>query len=314
MNPEEYIIRFLGDEQREIMIRKNGNILRNLILNSKDFLEYLYMPDIYYGIRTVYDLLMDTWSRIVFDFDAHDGGFNEVRETVKALINYLELNNVKPNVIFTGRGYQVVLIFDDNLRIDIDLLRRELKEINIERLDLAVLNTNPMARMPYTFNTKAGRLSIPVNPYDLETEYDRVEYTDISYIQALFPDSVSREYKINRIEFDFNDFNKIPLCIMRMISYMGITGELDHQSRFSLAVFLLRTFGYETTMRIFNLAGDFNLRMTDYQLRHIMNRRYLFPKCERIMELGWCNRFIKCPFRPWLEIYLKEWRRNGNEG
>lgn len=289
------------------MVRDNGTVSRKLISDVKEALEYLFMPDVYYGVRSVYDILMDSWSRVVFDFDAHDGGISEAKESVKALVSYLELNEIGSNVIFTGRGYQVVLIFKEHVKIDIDALRRELKEVNIDRLDLAVLNANPVARMPYTYNSKAGKLAIPVNPFDFDSEHPEIVYADIGLIQALFPQSVAKESVVARVSVDFTNLNQLPLCIMRMISFLSITGELDHQSRFALATFLLREFGYDSAIRVFSKAGDYTPRITDYQLRHISSRKYFFPKCRRIEELGWCNSRIKCPFRPWLEVYLKEW-------
>lgn len=304
----DYVVRFLGPEQREIVLMENGKVSRRIAGDVGEFLEHLYMPDVYYSVRTVYDILMDTWSRIVLDVDAHDGMLSGARETAQSLIAYLDVNGIEPNVVFTGRGYQVVLILSERVELDVDGLRRELSRLEIERLDLSVLNSNPVARLPYTYNSKAGRLAVPVNPYDLETEDTEVRTADASRLQALFGSVRPRHHgQVKRTAVGFSGSGILPLCIMRMICSLALTGELDHHSRFTLAVFLLREYGYDTAVRVFQRAGDYNHRMTDYQLRHIASRRYMYPRCSKIAEMGWCNPNVKCPFRPWLEPYLAWW-------
>jgi len=299
---------------RDILVLGEGR--RHLAYSLEDYSSYLGKPDIYYSIRSYECLVTDTWDRLYLDIDAHDRPLSEAVEGARRAVKTLSEMGLSPVVIYTGRGYHIYILLSEPLEIDYEQLRPYWRELGS---DIAVLNKNPMARLPFTVNSKANKEAIPVNPENLsDIDYSVRLNEPRAFADAFSLGGVITETRqiVRKVVFEKDSSITPPLCIREIASRAIATGYLSHPERFSFATFSLRVWGYERTKKFFRLMDDYSERETSYQLRHISSRRYMFPKCRTLMALGMCNEGFKsrCPFYPWLEPYLSDWRSDGSEG
>jgi len=279
-------------------------------------LPYLGRQDVYYSVRPYEDLVADTWERFYLDIDAHGKPLSEAVEGARKAIKTLIDMGLNPTVVFTGRGFHIYILLSEPVEIDHEQLKPYWKELGS---DVAVLNKNPMARLPFTVNSKVGKEAIPINPENLTDVDYSVRFNDPrAFIEAFSLGGMITETRqiVREVVFEKGKHVTPPLCIREMLSKAVATAYLSHPERFAFATFSLRVWGYERTHAFFRLMDDYNERTTSYQLRHIASRKYRFPKCKLLMLLGVCNEGFKsrCPFYPWLEPYLSDWRGEGDEG
>jgi hypothetical protein len=299
---------------REILVLGEGK--RHLAYSLEDYSSYLGKVDIYYSTRSYENLITDTWDRFYLDIDAHGKPFSDAVEVARRAIKALVELGLNPTVIYTGRGYHIYILLSEPVEIDYEQLKPYWKELGS---DIAVLNKNPMARLPFTINSKVGKEAIPVNPENLsDIDYSVRLNEPRAFVDAFSLGGLITETRqiVRKVVFERGASITPPLCIREMLSRAVATGYLSHLERFSFATFSLRVWGYERTRAFFRLMDDYNKRETSYQLRHIASRRYMFPKCRTIMYLGACNEGfkLKCPFYPWLEPYLPPWEVASDEG
>jgi hypothetical protein len=299
---------------REILVLGEGK--RYLAYTLEDYSPYLGRVDIYYSTRSYENLITDTWDRFYLDIDAHDKPLGEAVEGAKRAIKALVELGLNPTVIYTGRGYHIYILLSEPVEIDYEQLKPYWRELGS---DIQVLNKNPMARLPFTINSKAGREAIPVNPENLsDIDYSVRLNEPRALVDAFGLGGLIVETRqiVRKVVFERGTNITPPLCIREMMVRAVATGHLSHLERFSFATFSLRVWGYERTHSFFRLMNDYRERETSYQLRHIATRKYLFPKCRTLELLGVCRDEFKsrCPFYPWLEPYLPDWGSDGNEG
>jgi len=272
---------------REILVLGEGR--RLLAYTLEDYASYTGKPDVYYSVRSYENLVTDTWDRVFFDIDAHGKPVGEAVEASLKAVKALRDLGLEPTVLFTGRGFHVYVILSEPIELDIDELKPYAKGLGA---DVAVLNRNPMGRLPFTVNSKAGREAVPVSPDDLSTPDYAVRFND----PRAFTDAFSLGGLITETRrvvrspvYKKGSQIPVPLCIREMLAKAVATGYLTHPERFALATFGLRVWGFERTANFFKVMDDYDERVTRYQLNHIASRKYLFPKCRTIMLLGDCN-------------------------
>lgn len=297
---------------REIFVRGEGR--RYLAYDLGEYAQYLGKPDIYYSIRSYENLITDTWDRVLFDIDAHGKPIGDAVEDSRKAVRALRDLGLEPTVVFSGRGFHIYIVLSEPVEMDIDSLKPYAKGLGA---DVAVLNRNPMGRLPFTINSKAGREAVPVSPDDLSTPDYSVRVNEPRlFVEAFNLGGVITESRriVREPVYAKGSYSALPLCIREMISKAVATGYLTHPERFALSTFGLRVWGFERTMNFFKVMDDYDERVTRYQLNHIASRRYSFPKCRTIMILGDCNEDLRkrCPFYPWLEPFLPDW--SGVEG
>lgn len=314
-NPKSFFLKtfLLPSYKRELLIKKESK--RFIVTSFDEYLRHLGKEDVYYSIRSVEDLLADQWDRVYMDFDAHGKPLSEAKEKAKVAVKALMDMGLKLVVVFTGRGYHAYILLAESIPLNIDDLKPYWVALGS---DPAVLNTNPMARLPFTINSKTGTEAIPVNPETLEEPYYSVEVNEPEAFKEVFSINGSGKSK-NDIErsvlFGKGMGTKPPHCIREMLLKGTATGYLNHQERFALASFGLRVWGYERMKRFFSLMDDYQEYVTTYQLSHIRSRKYLYPSCNTLLALGVCEPWMveRCPFYPWLEPYLPEWSDTNND-
>jgi hypothetical protein len=298
---------------REIFVRVEGK--RYLAYDLGEYAQYLGKPDIYYSIRSYENLITDTWDRVFFDVDAHDKPIKEAAEAATRVVKTFRDLGIEPTVIFTGRGFHVYIILSEPVELNIDELKPYAQGLGV---DTAVLNRNPMGRLPFTINSKVDKEAVPVSPDDLSTP----DYTVRLNAPGAFAEAfnlggvVTKTRRIVRNPvYKRGSHTPLPLCIKEMLAKAVATGYLTHPERFAFSTFALRVWGFGRTMNFFKIMDDYDERVTRYQLSHIASRRYVFPKCRTMMLLGDCNEDLRrrCPFYPWLEPYLPDWREAGEQ-
>ncbi len=80
-----------------------------------------------------------------------------------------------------------------------------------------------------------------------------------------------------------------PPCIERLLEQVKKHENLNHQARWSLAVYLVgKGMGIEKVVSLYSNLPDFNEKMTRYQLEHIKKRGYTMPGCSTMLTYGLC--------------------------
>lgn len=80
-----------------------------------------------------------------------------------------------------------------------------------------------------------------------------------------------------------------PPCIERLMDQLKKHENLNHQARWSLAVYLTgRGLELEKIVSLYSNLPDFNEKTTRYQLEHIRKRGYSTPACATMLTYGLC--------------------------
>ncbi|MFA6530245.1 MAG: hypothetical protein WCT31_00810 [Candidatus Micrarchaeia archaeon] len=80
-----------------------------------------------------------------------------------------------------------------------------------------------------------------------------------------------------------------PPCIERLLDQIKKHENLNHQARWSLAVYLTgRGLEFEKIVSLYSNLPDFNEKTTRYQLEHIKKRGYSTPACATMLTYGLC--------------------------
>ena len=80
-----------------------------------------------------------------------------------------------------------------------------------------------------------------------------------------------------------------PPCIEKLLDQLKKHENLNHQARWTLAVYLTnRGMTIEKIFSLYSNLPDFNEKTTRYQLEHIQKRGYTTPACSTMLTYGLC--------------------------
>lgn len=80
-----------------------------------------------------------------------------------------------------------------------------------------------------------------------------------------------------------------PPCIEKLLELVKKHENLNHQARWSLAVYLVgKGMSIEKAVLLYSNLPDFNEKITRYQLEHIKKRGYTMPGCSTMLTYGLC--------------------------
>ncbi|MGC8585405.1 MAG: hypothetical protein ACP5RZ_04090 [Thermoplasmata archaeon] len=101
--------------------------------------------------------------------------------------------------------------------------------------------------------------------------------------------------KYSTVEYGDIDEDSFPPCIKEIIKRIMNGENVSHNARFTLVTFLKQIgFSSERILEIFRNVPDFDMRMTEYQVKHITGEKgktvYSVPKCSTIELYGLCVR------------------------
>ncbi|MCX8166986.1 MAG: hypothetical protein N3E37_03995 [Candidatus Micrarchaeota archaeon] len=87
----------------------------------------------------------------------------------------------------------------------------------------------------------------------------------------------------------FNQNMDYPPCVQKLLERLSNSENLNHNSRWYLALFLLKK-GVEDNkiVQLFSNAPDFNEQITTYQVQFIKKKNYSVPNCEHIKSMSLC--------------------------
>ncbi|MGC8496791.1 MAG: hypothetical protein ACP5NL_02145 [Thermoplasmata archaeon] len=124
---------------------------------------------------------------------------------------------------------------------------------------------------------------------DIE-EYFKSELSEILELR----DSIINKYNIAELgEFEIN---ALPPCIKDILSKIESGINIPHLARFTLVTFLNQIgMGKDEIMQLFTKAPDFDEKLTEYQVSHIIGERsgkeYSTPKCKTMESYGLCVKY-----------------------
>ncbi|MCD6279422.1 hypothetical protein J7J26_01450 [Candidatus Micrarchaeota archaeon] len=88
---------------------------------------------------------------------------------------------------------------------------------------------------------------------------------------------------------DANVKYSIPPCIKRLIDDLKAHKKLSHIERWALAVYLnKKKMSKDSIIRLFSLAPNFDINITEYQLDYLIKRNYGMPSCKSMKTYGLC--------------------------
>lgn len=275
----------LGDR---IFPREVG-IYRDVVRDDVELMMYVVgrkYVDCYSSIFSNWQIRRRMFDVVFLDIDAHDGDLAAAEKKLKMVLDIL--GDDGSVVYFTGRGYHVYYLFPI-VRLEHygDCVRKFIREMGvIEYVDRQVVgDIRRIARIPETINSKSG------NKMELIKETDR--YCDWWKELMKIDEEMGtrRDLRLDSIENEFNnlDLSELPLCVRQGIETLAMTGELEHEWRLAMSIFLLKVWDKDEVKRLFKLfADDYNERMTEYQLNWLLRNNYKCYSCKKMWELGIC--------------------------
>ena len=296
-----------------------------------------------YSLRQQQQSRYDT---ILLDIDVHIEDkpipyiVAEAHKQLRTVLAILKKKGIEEyRIYFTGRGYHIYIDFPEEQIYGFNRVAREfVKWLGVHRyVDMKVVgDKRRVARVPYTVNQHVGLMVIPVHEKMTVKQilrYARRGAVDIE-IENWYPRNTWIANKLHEIEENLGckeerqiekekepserypyfskhrSFEELPRCIQNAVKQLIVVGELDHYQRLYMAQCLLRIWGYRDTVAVFKLAKDYKPWKTLYQLDYIVETQQVPYKCKRVKEeLGLCpyEQQRKCPFYPWLEIWMPRW-------
>lgn len=279
---------------------------RRVVEDEVDLYGYLNenkWTDCYSAIFSNWQIVNREFDTIYLDIDCHDCvDFDEMFEK-----SYEKLCIVKEKIdvsraYWTGRGFACYIDFDlthiENYGVAV---RKLIEEKSLfEYVDRQVTgDIRRVARIPSTVNSKSGLKCVKI---DVEAskdeilnsvkkgehmEYDVVKNNDVVDILKKYD---CKDGKEKKVELKKCNLDVLPDCIKRGILKLAEHGELEHSWRVVIAIFLLKTWGYERTKKLFELfASDYDERKTEYQLKYIGNKGYKCYSCKKLKLMGICE-------------------------
>ena len=249
------------------------------------------LVNVYVSFFSMYQQSENVFDAVLVDVDAPQ----YIDEVLK------RLNGLPLDVWFTGRGYHVVVLFNESVKVSNWSLAVDafLKQYGLEKLvDVAPSkDKRRVVRIPGTVNRKTGERMVFVKHVDGDPA------PVIEIFQRAYPPPMT-EYTGKRLSV-----SSIPMCVSNMLSYLSEFGELAHEARVFLANFLLK-WGLSTdeVHSLFErFANDYDPGKTSKQIESIALKNYKLHNCDRVMSWGFCP-FAQtpnsCPYYPSLNKFL----------
>jgi hypothetical protein len=239
---------------------------------------------------------------------------SELIDEVKHFLNYLELQNIKPLVIRTRKGYHVHVFFDSVYEINREVVFWKqvykqlqlalLQDYNYRFIDCAVIgDINRMCRIPFSIHERSG-VNCPVVNSQLETDKIRsIEYFKLYGLKQkdiLSAMEKAREFKKTtkkrRLTYvprnlSLESADGIRPCFVKALD----SGEMCHQQRLALLseAYHLGFHSPESIIDLYRCLNDFDYSITTYQVNwffnHWVEKGEITPySCQTIQRNGWC--------------------------
>jgi hypothetical protein len=195
---KEYpIMMGVGLPPRQFPVYSEDQLLHNIMLNLH--------TDIFTSVHPVEPRTHNIFNKLYFDIDKLKGDedlFGSFMDTQR-FHWWLDTKGYSHRVYFSGnKGFNVYIDFDDTKIEDYSdrmeaFIEHVKKQLGIERLDLGVCkDVARISRMPYSINTKSGRLCVPVD-MDTLSYFDLCEHNQSSFA----PDIDRVSYLNDKIQF-----------------------------------------------------------------------------------------------------------------
>ncbi|RLI10114.1 hypothetical protein DRO42_02340 [Candidatus Bathyarchaeota archaeon] len=302
---EAFWVEWFGPEPREL-----GDPVRWIAPNPADLLELapesqgpVFMSVNYYEAPNT----VSSIDKLFFDFDHED--LNLAWEDARVFAHRLRTYyGIEPLLCFSGRkGYHLYAFLErpigrdlspDHLKAIYDRLQRMLiGRGEYPTLDRAVLgDVKRLARVPYTRHEKSGELCVPVDmerrPVLLLPGFKQayrehgVPYSlTVQAARQITEEILDKSTKRRRMPSQRRRLEGMRPCIAAAIN----SSHMDHKMRVAVAA-ELHADGWSEPRIIdaFRGQGDFNPKVTAYQVRSVIRGGIKPFRCSTIQGLGGC--------------------------
>ena len=301
--PKRIIIHYKKDF---LKIINRNNTKNNIIFSVYAFED----TQINYG-RESPDYQTAIVDKIFFDFDEEDCSLD-----MKKFHKYLMKKDLKHCVFFSGRGYHIYIFCNPNIinkqNTILRIQKHFKKKLNIRVDEQTFGNLAQMGRVPNTYNLKRRRFCIPLSEDDLKLTHEEIrekakqQVKNFSFnkipifstkiLKTKNFDSPPRVMKgdLETEDIKIKDCNiKIkdaPPCISKVLK----DSNAGYRQRGLLITYLReKNYTLEETEKILesflNKKKWEHCKRTEKQVpRLYRTTKYLLPKCERLMEEGFC--------------------------
>jgi hypothetical protein len=288
------LLRWLRADSSLPLFPREVTLKRRVVETEDEFFEYVEKcrrsrEDCYASVFSLPQIKESVFDTIFIDVDDLESA-GEVEKVLRE-------NGLEARTYISGRGMHFFLDFKPTYLPDYkQLVRRFVFEyLKLECVDRApVGDVRRMARVPLTYNTRAGRFMEPLHDErKINEELPKI----LESLRTQPPITPEEE---RRIVEPFKS-DRLPPCIEFLIDKLVSTGELEHCERLLLATYLLKRFTFEEVRRLFMLCYDYDEYRTRYQLEWLFSRSYEPYRCERIKhELRVCPLQGVCEYYPWM--------------
>ena len=318
---------------RDIMHLKQNEAIRIKTKGLDELIDFsnIFVKDCYVSVFSDWQIANKVFDTIFLDIDGETSEESfEKYEKIKQ-----KISGYSSRCYFSGRGFHVFLDMEPLVFKDFcGTVRQWVFNQGLDRLvDKKVIDVRRVSRLPFNINSKTGMFCIPVSKDDVLKEIIRRakigQGGEGKELKLADNDSLRRQLEFidrNRKSFTGSsgsskvdvegyfkgnmEISKMPPCIQNMIKIAVRTGELDHEERLTLGIFLTKLWGIEKIKKFFkNIFRDYNESITSYQLLYLKRKNYNVFKCERIRQMTekYCqfNKAEECCFAPSINYFFK---------
>ncbi len=321
----------IGDPRDSGVEKERGlYTLRGVELELDRLFRNFRTTNMLYGIGYTYNVdykpILEEmlYDRIVYDFDSKENPDEALRRALEFARSLKSRFGCDALVLFTGfKGAHVVIPLAKPVKWDgYQLIWKTLiAPYNFKGIiDRNILQWNRLDRIPFTYNVKRDK-----GTGELKRRFARIVYPEKikvedfhwSLFEPLEPSSIeitrvdlptiqvkrirkrkrSQRYSIklsDEIE-ELAQHDAVPPCIRNFIDAMVKTGNLDHNQRMVMVLYLKWVgYGKEKVIEFFaKYAKDYKEKITRYQVEYLYGLRgsrknYKMYSCKKMKELGLC--------------------------
>ena len=155
--------------------------------------------------------------------------------------------------------------------IDYRLINRSLKHGKVE-----IVYREKIRLIEEAIKKKAEKIPLLKNPSDIIKKAAEVLKAELPKLEPA------------RTAVSFKEGDNPP-CIEKLLDQLKKHENLNHQARWTLAVYLTnKGMALEKIFSLYSNLPDFNEKTTKYQLEHIQKRGYTTPACSTMLTYGLC--------------------------
>lgn len=312
---------------------KKYKMARFVINSEKDFNRLMERDnETYLNIFSQYQKTNRLYDTIFIDIDCHEhddcyANIDEAFEKFLSIYHILIDFDINTRCYFTGMGFHIYIDFPQtNLEFYNEVVINFINnELNLKNIDKNVLgDRNRMARVIGSLHSKSNMFMIRISPeWDLltiiENSINNINYdgeVKINEWLSMYLENDDKRVSSKKTKYknvqernndvakfmddNLNEIKNLPECVKNGLYHLEETGELEHEYRTFIFSYLLMLWGYDKTLNMLveMKPTDLNIRMTEYHLGKLYNKKLGCASCRKAKEKGICRMddMKRCPY------------------